>query len=368
MKAHFTHLVFVILLTTLISAQEISIDFNISDGVGGSRTISVGIDPAATDGIDAGLGEELAPPLPPSGSFEARFNINETQSTYKDYRNGTTPYTGTKIHEIQYQPSSGTNITLSWTLPSGVTGNLKDKLGGIVHNYSFGTGADSYLVANADVLNKLDLTLTYTNALPVELTYFSAMLSENAVKLEWETATEVNNYGFQVQRQKEKVQSESEWEDIGFVQGHGTTNSPKSYSFTDNNLPEVDEVSYRLKQIDNDGTIAYSKIVTVDLTTITSVDDEVIYEFALEQNYPNPFNPTTTIKFTIPSDVKSETSNTMLIVYDILGREVVTLVNQKLHAGNHEVAFNASNLSSGVYFYKLQAGNLVMTRKLLLMK
>lgn len=202
--------------------------------------------------------------------------------------------------------------------------------------------------------------------LPVELTTFTGeLLEDKTVLLKWETATEVNNYGFDVERRSSSI---TEWDKLGFVLGHGTTNSPKDYEFTDSELPNSDQASYRLKQIDNDGTFAYSKTITVDLTSITSVDDEVIYKFALEQNYPNPFNPSTTIKFTIPSNVKSEASNTMLNVYDILGREIVSLVNQKLQPGNYEAIFDAGNLSSGMYLYKLIHGNFTTTKKLLLVK
>ncbi|KUG25374.1 hypothetical protein ASZ90_004802 [hydrocarbon metagenome] len=205
------------------------------------------------------------------------------------------------------------------------------------------------------------------DALPVELTYFEGTATEGGVLLQWETATEVNNYGFDVER---RTSSLSEWKKLGFVQGHGTTNSPKNYEFTDSELPNSDEVSYRLKQIDNDGTFAYSKTITVDLTTITSIEDEEIPTvYSLEQNYPNPFNPSTTIAFTVPSDVKRQTSDVKLIVYDILGREVATLVNQKLQSGNHEVNFNASSLSSGMYFYRIDIGNEFNSiKKMLLIK
>lgn len=209
--------------------------------------------------------------------------------------------------------------------------------------------------------------------LPVELTSFEGYNTADGVLLEWETATEVNNYGFQVQRKKAKGKSENEWEDVGFVQGNGTTNSPKSYSFTDPLTlnPNLTQVDYRLKQIDNDGTFAYSKVITVDLTNITSVDDVVEYEFALEQNYPNPFNPTTTIKFTLPSPSQGEglgVKLARLVIYDILGREVATLVNKKLQPGNHEVQFDAGTLSSGLYLYKLISGNLVSSKKMLLIR
>ena len=136
-------------------------------------------------------------------------------------------------------------------------------------------------------------------ALPIELVSFSAAILNNSVELNWQTATEVNNYGFNV----ECTIDNTKWDVIGFVQGHGTTNSPKEYSFSDtlDLTLNLTQASYRLKQIDNDGTFAYSKGVTVDLTSITSVDDIVQYTFALEQNYPNPFNPSTTIVFTVPT-------------------------------------------------------------------
>ncbi len=140
--------------------------------------------------------------------------------------------------------------------------------------------------------------ITAQTLLPVELTFFTGSVLSHAVKLNWQTATEVNNFGFNVERRSSSL---IEWEKIGFVQGNGTTNSPKNYEFTDSELPNSESVDYRLKQIDNDGTFVYSKTITVDLTTITSVDDNIVYQFSLEQNYPNPFNPTTTIKFTVPT-------------------------------------------------------------------
>ena len=131
--------------------------------------------------------------------------------------------------------------------------------------------------------------------LPVELAYFTGELDGEIVKLNWETATEVNNYGFQVQRKKENVQNENRWKDIGFIQGYGTTNSPKQYSYEDDlnltlNLnPNPSQLNYRLKQIDNDGTFAYSKVVTVDISTITSIEDEEngINKFSLIKSRPN---------------------------------------------------------------------------------
>jgi len=206
-------------------------------------------------------------------------------------------------------------------------------------------------------LNKV----TSGSVLPVELNVFTASLLEEKVILNWQTATEVNNYGFQVERQKEK--GVSEWEVVGFVEGHGNSNSPKDYTFTDNilNLNLNLNLNYRLKQIDFDGNCEYSDEIAVELA-------ELVEEYKLEQNYPNPFNPSTTISYSIPNNVKSETSNVKLVVYDILGNEVATLVNERQKTGNYEVKFNASNLASGIYLYKLQSGSFVQTRKLMLLK
>lgn len=208
--------------------------------------------------------------------------------------------------------------------------------------------------------------------LPVELTSFNAEFVDNSVRLNWETATEVNNFGFDVERKYQVSSSEyQDWEKIGFVEGNGTTNSPREYSFTDDNLPDADNVSYRLKQIDIDGKYSYSKVVEVNLTEITGVEDDKQYTFALEQNYPNPFNPVTTISYTIPNvvDAKSASvTNTKLIVYNILGQQVQTLVNEIKPAGNYQVQFDGSNLPSGIYFYTLSYGEFLQTRKLVLLK
>jgi len=214
--------------------------------------------------------------------------------------------------------------------------------------------------------------ITFTSVLPVELTSFNAEFVDNSVRLNWETATETNNAGFEVQRQNsELVPSEDEeWEVLTFIPGHGTTNSPKYYSYIDSDLPNADKVSYRLRQIDNDGTDAYSKIVEVDLGGVTSVEDEMQFEFALEQNYPNPFNPVTTINFTLPNvgTTHELSQQAKLTVYNLLGQEVRTLVNEAKPAGSYQIQFDASDLPSGIYFYSLTYGNHIQTRKLALLK
>ncbi len=184
---------------------------------------------------------------------------------------------------------------------------------------------------------------------PVELTSFTATAVNNDVELNWVTATETNNQGFEIERS-----AGQSWEKIGYVAGFGTTTETKTYSFTDNKL-DAGSYSYRLKQIDLDGSYSYSKEVNVEVSA------PVVY--ALEQNYPNPFNPATTIRYSIPED-----GFVKLAVYNTLGEEVATLVNNIQHAGVYDVQFDAASLSSGVYVYKIEAAGFVASRKLVLTK
>ncbi len=205
--------------------------------------------------------------------------------------------------------------------------------------------------------------------LPVELISFTAELIENSVNLKWQTATEVNNFGFDIERASNPFSTG--WSKIGFVQGSGTTNSPKHYKYVDNELPNAEAISYRLKQIDNDGTSTYSKVVAVDLSSITSVDDDVEYQFSLEQNFPNPFNPSTTINFTVPkiANGAKQSVKTILKLYNVLGKQVAALVEKNLQPGNHKVNFDASELPSGIYFYKIEVGSQFhSTKKMVLLK
>jgi hypothetical protein len=186
--------------------------------------------------------------------------------------------------------------------------------------------------------------------IPVELTSFSASVSGNVVELLWETASEINNSGFSIERKS----ADNEYVEIGFVPGFGTTTEPKSYSFIDQDL-QNGIYSYRLKQIDFNGTFEYTDVVEVEIITPAT--------FNLEQNYPNPFNPSTSIKYSL-----AEAGNVRLSVYNTVGEEVAVLVNGFSQAGSFEVNFDASNLSTGVYLYKLQSANSVQTKKMMLLK
>ncbi len=172
--------------------------------------------------------------------------------------------------------------------------------------------------------------------IPVELTSFAAKSTGMDVMLDWTTASEVNNHGFEIQRN-----SGTGFTTVAFIQGNGTTTEVKNYAFIDKGL-SAGSYSYRLKQLDYSGMFDFSDAVEVDVTGIT--------EFALIQNYPNPFNPSTMISFNLITD-----SRVSLKIFNLLGQEISTLINQNLTAGLHEVNFDGVGLNSGVYFYQLEA-------------
>lgn len=205
--------------------------------------------------------------------------------------------------------------------------------------------------------------IPFSLQIPVELKSFTASVNGNSVKLNWSTATETNNRGFEIERcQRSNANIQMDWEKIEFIKGKGTTTEAQSYSFIDNNL-NAGKYSYRLKQIDFSGKFEYSDEIEVEIISPN--------EFVLEQNYPNPFNPTTKIRFSIPnvtlSSSKSEIRTT-LKVYDVLGNEIATLVNEYKESGNHQIEFDAGNLSSGVYYYRLQIDNVSVTKKMILQR
>ncbi|MBK7104527.1 MAG: T9SS type A sorting domain-containing protein [Ignavibacteriae bacterium] len=204
-----------------------------------------------------------------------------------------------------------------------------------------------------------------TVPLPVELSSFNVNAVEGTkAQLNWETATEVNNYGFEIERslksetEESAQETEVSWEKVAFVEGHGNSNSPKLYSFTDKNLIGGSKFLYRLKQIDIDGTFEYSEAVEIEVLPI---------KYELMQNYPNPFNPTTNIKFSLPEDAKVSIN-----IYNILGEKVASLLNEDLLAGFHQVDFNAFSsgyqLASGIYLYSIESKNFKQVKKMMLMK
>lgn len=201
-------------------------------------------------------------------------------------------------------------------------------------------------VCTGNGLYKID-----TRVLPVELTSFTVSVKEGKPCLQWNTATEMNNSGFEIQRSYDK----NVWNNVGFVKGMGTTSNPAEYMFVDNIPGQTGTVYYRLRQVDFNGASSISKEVDINLNKEMS--------YCLGQNYPNPFNPSTNISYSLPND-----SYVSIKVYDVLGKEVLTLVNENKKAGSYQINLNCSNLNSGVYFYTMKAGSTSQTRKFVLMK
>lgn len=236
-----------------------------------------------------------------------------------------------------------TNLGSTWTeetLPAQVgTGSLQH-IQFLNNNYiGFAGGANG-------------IFLKYTGVVPVELTSFAAVSSPGKVSLNWKTATETNNRGFEVERKID----DGVFIVIAFKNGNGTTLETKEYSYSDDiSSLNAGSLTYRLRQIDLNGGSEYSKEVLVN--------DIVPVEYTLEQNFPNPFNPNTTIKYRIP-----ESGFVSLKVYNSLGQEAITLVNENKGAGTYEVELNALNLTSGIYYYVLKVNEFFETKKMTLLK
>ncbi len=203
---------------------------------------------------------------------------------------------------------------------------------------------------NGTPVHKRTVSLVVGLVIPVELTAFNASVNKNDVVLNWTTATELNNLGFEIQRKSR----DDSYQSIAFINGKGTTTEINDYTYIDKTV-DAGMYSYRLMQKDYDGTFAYSQEVEVEIN--------LPLEYSLDQNYPNPFNPTTTIRYSIPED-----NFVSIKLFDILGNEVLTLVNEQRQAGRYEMLFNASNIASGVYYYQINSGSFTQTRKLMLMK
>ena len=189
------------------------------------------------------------------------------------------------------------------------------------------------------------------NPLPVELAGFDATVDDDAVQLSWQTASETNNAGFRVQRKRVRERgSENAWTTVGSVEGTGTTSEAQSYRFTDENLPyEADALTYRLKQVDTDGSEHFSDEITVE---------RGVQELKLLGTYPNPARQRATVRYALPD--KQEAT---ICLYDVLGRQVRTLVSGE-QEGRHEQRLDTSRLPSGVYFLRLEAGGEMRTQKL----
>ncbi len=256
-----------------------------------------------------------------------------------DYKTAATPNeTNTKFKQVQFV--SSTNLHLTGT-SNGDTVLIGTPIAGITTDFDGQNRHVSYPYMGADEASI---------PLPVELVSFTALAQSNNVVLNWMTVTEKNNFGFNIERSTDKTN----WTFAGFVKGNGSTLENHFYSFTDKNL-NTGKYFYRLVQIDFNGLSVISNTVEVNVS--------LPIEFLLEQNYPNPFNPSTLISYNIP-----QSGLVTLKVFNVLGKEVATLVNEFKPAGKYEFEFNGKNLSNGIYFYKLEAGKNISIKKMILLK
>jgi hypothetical protein len=256
---------------------------------------------------------------------------------------------------------AGSELVVEISIPEGV---VEENIFFIGIN-DFGETAPSYIMASGCgfpiptpnvvppgfIEQQYVMSVTGDETVPVELTSFTVDVNNQGnVILNWSTATEINNQLFEIERRI----PEGQFNTIGFVEGYGTTTQQQDYSYKDNAVG-TGTFFYRLKQIDFGGQFEYSDEIEVEVNGPLT--------FALEQNYPNPFNPSTIIKYSVP-----ETGSVKLDVYNLVGEEVAVLVNEIKEAGFYQVTFEASNLPSGAYFYKLQAGNSVQLNKMVFLK
>ena len=259
--------------------------------------------------------------------------------------------TNNKLNEIKFTNSNsawivGANgiilntndLGYSWTSYDGVTA---DELTSI----SFSNENTGWFAGMNGTMYKY-----HNYVVPVELISFTANIINQSVQLSWQTATEMNNYGFNIERCIDGYK----WNNIGFVEGHGNSSSQQNYSFTDKNALGGNKLKYRLKQMDFDGKYKYSNEVEVD---------NFPSEFVLYQNYPNPFNPSTKIKYSV-----QHSTPITIKVFNLIGAEIETLVDEVKSEGSYEITWNAVNIPSGVYFYQLKADSFIETRKMVLTK
>lgn len=265
----------------------------------------------------------------------------------------------------------GTTTAAHFHAPAGLTSNSPVRIGFV----GFPTGVTSGSYSNSYVLTaqqegwlmtdsmyvnvhttvlpggEIRHQMFLDNPLPVELSGFTSVINRNNVTLHWTTSFEKNNSGFEIERSAGK----SDWTKIGFVQGRGNISLPVSYTFTDRNL-NAGTYNYRLKQTDFNGNYEYFNLTNEVIIGVPA-------EYGLSQNYPNPFNPVTRIDYQLPYD-----ENVRINLYDITGKEILQLINERKPAGYYSIDLNASSMTGGIYFYTIKAGNFTSTKKLMLVK
>jgi hypothetical protein len=270
---------------------------------------------------------------------------------------------GTFVYDILYnysEPQMGTiltenNIRLTKSENSGTNWTAYNTPGTGTGDYELNTTSNTIKVYGLNTFS------TFANSdasapLPVKIESFTSGVSGRDVKLNWTTESEINNAGFEIQKQFLLSGNDySSWEKTGYVKGNGTKPTASDYTFNDSRL-ETGKYKYRLKQIDYNGNFEYFNLSGV-------LEVGIPDKFLLSQNYPNPFNPSTKIDFQIPED-----SRVAIKIYDISGREIKTLENNIMKAGYYSVQFTPDNLSSGIYFYRMTTDKFTNIKKMVYVK
>ncbi len=292
--------------------------------------------------------------LPITGTHLSLYYIDDSSTEHGAQRDGIGD-TG----DMMAYAESGVQLTASGSDPIDIEDDNENLAATFYYLPGYHTAAYGDSLADYS-RHPLQIVVTpRTNTvIPVEMTALKARLVKGAVRLEWTTVSESNNYGFDVER---RGAAESSWRKIGFVKANGTSQTAHAYQFTDRE-PATGSNSYRLKQIDFDGSSTYSREVTVDIQLPELLE--------LGQNYPNPFNPGTGITFQLPA---GEEQRVTLAVYNLLGQKIRSLVDANLEPGTHQVYWDGRddrglNAVSGAYLYRLQLGSQVLTRKMIKMQ
>ncbi|MEM6336672.1 MAG: T9SS type A sorting domain-containing protein [Bacteroidota bacterium] len=340
-------------------AQPFELAFQVSDGTF-SRTVTVGMRADASDGFDQGLDEPAPPPFTNTVFFAHAYNANIPPSGtafYTEYRSIRADST---IYQFEFQRSTGqSEITVTWdpaSLPNGRTFTIvglndASQPVDVPTNSNFVTSVSR----NAQLEDGFRLLVGAGTGLPVELAGFDGRQVEDHVRLEWATLSETGNAGFFIERKALDVASEqadgSEWIELGFVEGAGTTDEPQTYTFDDFGFSVAPTgVSYRLRQVDFDGAFEYSPVVEVALNAPTA--------FGLSPAFPNPFAGSTRIRYAL-----AEASAVRLTLHDALGRLVYTVRTGTLQPGWHESDLDATALPAGLYLIRLETDTGVTTRR-----
>lgn len=302
-----------------------------------------------------------------AGTYGTTTTLSRTTDGGMNWFSQTIPCTIDGYANLKYAPGTNSvylivsNTTTTQAFKSednGATWDSKTFPSGAYHSWHMdlalaGANANAVTTSNTGIISKIN-----ESAMPVKLESFTSNVSGRNVNLKWSTSFEENNYGFEIERIPVSQNAEK-WSKIGFIKGNGNTNTKSDYYYSDSKL-NSGKYQYRLRQIDYNGNYEYFNLSS-------TLEIGLPGKFILSQNYPNPFNPVTKIDYEIPNN-----SNVNIELYDMTGKEVKSLVNTNQNAGYYTIQLNASDLSSGVYFYRLisqsNGNNIVLTKKLSVIK